>query len=198
MREQQVTEMTDLLDRLVAAMFTNLTNPPFVLFGHSMGAVIAYRLVGRLQRVGGPMPLGLIVSAARPPGSPEPDYMTAGMSDNELLNALIQLDGTSAELLKYPDMIDFVIGRLRLDLTLLESAYCLPADVLDCPLDAFGGRHDEIAGPSFMNHWAALTSREFRIHTFEGGHFYLQSYQTALLGQIRAAATRYLAGGESR
>jgi len=199
MREAQLTDVEELLGLLVTGPFSGWPGrQAFVLFGHSMGALIAYALAQRLGQTGAPLPLGLIVSAARPPGSPEPSRRMAGMSDSELLRELADLEGTPAEVLGNADMTDFVIGRLRADLALLESAERVPPGVLDCPIDAFGGVDDDIAGPGSMQGWSALTSREFRSRTFAGGHFYLHRFRTALLSQVRACALRYLAAPEVR
>jgi surfactin synthase thioesterase subunit len=194
MGEAQLTEANDLLDLLIEVLFDHRSGPPFALFGHSMGAAVAYALAVRLQRAAAPAPLGLIVSGARPPGGPEPSPRMASLSDEDLLSTLTDLDGTPREILSSPEMVEFILNRLRTDLALLESAERTPAEVLDCPIDAFSGTDDEIAGPGIMLGWAAITSREFQSRTFAGGHFYLDHFQTALLSQVRAAVLRYLEG----
>jgi medium-chain acyl-[acyl-carrier-protein] hydrolase len=194
MSEAQLTDIDDLLDLLIEALFDHRPGPPFALFGHSMGATIAYALAVRLKRAAALAPLGLIVSGARPPGSPEPSPMMASLSDEDLLSTLIDLDGTPGEILKSPEMVEFMLQRLRTDLALLESAERTPTEVLDCPIDAFCGTDDEISGPRLMQGWAALTSREFRSRTFSGGHFYLDRFEAASLSQLGEAVIRYLDG----
>src|SRR5438105_14018756 len=56
--EPAIGDMTLLLDRLEAAMAPALDRP-FALFGHSMGAIIAFELVRRLRRRGRRLPSAL-------------------------------------------------------------------------------------------------------------------------------------------
>ena len=192
--EAQLSEADAVLDLLAEVLFEHRSGPPFALFGHSMGGAIAYALAARLQRAAGPAPAGLIVSGVRPPGSPELSPRMMDLSDEDLLSTLTDLEGTPREILDNPEMVEFVLHRLRTDLTLLESVERTPVEVLDCPIDALSGTGDEIASPDVMLGWAAMTSGEFQSHTFTGGHFYLNHFRTALLSQVRAAVLRYLEG----
>ena len=65
--ELPLVHMETLVARLSEAIRPRLDRP-YALFGHSLGAAIAFELAGELARVGAPPPLRLIVSGAAPPG----------------------------------------------------------------------------------------------------------------------------------
>lgn len=46
--------------------------------------------------------------------------------------------------------------------------------LITCPLVCLGGDKDGGAPRSDLEHWASFTTGEFRLRTFEGGHFFLQ------------------------
>ena len=51
---------------------------------------------------------------------------------------------------------------------------------------AFAGRDDSTAQPHDMAAWRDETAGGFALHCFDGGHFFLQSAQEAVLRQLRA------------
>lgn len=61
---------------------------------------------------------------------------------------------------------------------------------LACPIVCLGGAEDEGARRSDLAQWANFTSKEFRLRTFPGGHFFLkeQGQATVLeyLGNVLA------------
>lgn len=59
--------MDDLTTALVSAIAPLLSGPPFAFFGHSMGSIVAYESIKKLQAQGGPLPCMLYVSAMRSP-----------------------------------------------------------------------------------------------------------------------------------
>jgi len=77
--EPSFTHMTELIDALALAMLPFLDRP-FALFGHSLGAVIAFELTRRLRATGANLPVHLLVSGhtapkiedRRPPSTPCP------------------------------------------------------------------------------------------------------------------------------
>ncbi|PSC74686.1 type I polyketide synthase [Micractinium conductrix] len=67
LRELALGNMAMLQRELLAALLPELTARPFALFGHSMGAWVAYQLTQELKRRGGPVPLKVYASANRSP-----------------------------------------------------------------------------------------------------------------------------------
>jgi surfactin synthase thioesterase subunit len=65
LREPRLTSMGDVVAATLAALAPALERRPFALLGHSMGAWVAYAVAQELQRVGGPLPAALYVSANR-------------------------------------------------------------------------------------------------------------------------------------
>ena len=58
---------------LVDALAETLREKPFVVFGHSLGAWMAYEVCVELRKRGGPRPVGLVVSGARAPQLADPE-----------------------------------------------------------------------------------------------------------------------------
>lgn len=65
-KDPKLTDMTSLVDAIIPAILPYLDRP-FVLFGNSMGAWVAYALTQELANRGLPLPLQIFVAANRSP-----------------------------------------------------------------------------------------------------------------------------------
>lgn len=182
--EAPFVDLVDLLAQLTPRIAC-LDDRPLVLFGHSLGARIAYGLAAALQAKGGPAPRGVIVSAGRPP-SVAPHELTGRETDAALRSWLERVGGTPRELLENEDLMQLTLPVLRADLALLSSSARLSAPRLDCDLYAFGGRRDPMLPPEAVAAWRGFTQRRFTCELFEGGHFYLHDQPEPVTARLAA------------
>lgn len=180
LHEPPVESIEDLVASLAPAI-RPLLDGPYALFGHSMGAGIAFELARSLRRAGLRMPRVLIVSGARAPQfrlnwkpGPEP-------SDDDLLEQLRRLEGL-------PDdaSLQLALPLLRADARLYRNYVYEPEQPLDVPLIAYGGAEDPNVGSAHLEAWREQTTAEFTRREFPGGHFYLKTNQAAFLEALRA------------
>jgi surfactin synthase thioesterase subunit len=158
---------------------------PFALFGHSLGAAIAYETALALVRGGGPTPAALLVSGHRAPGLPRTHAPIHHLPDREFLEELRRLNGTPAEVFNDADLLDLVLPQLRADLQMAET-YTASADRprLSCPVLALGAMEDERATSAHLEPWRDVTTGPFRVVMFPGDHFYVNTHRTALLKMV--------------
>jgi medium-chain acyl-[acyl-carrier-protein] hydrolase len=184
--------ITDL-DALVHAIDTALepiADVPVALFGHSFGALLAYELARRMRARGCAIE-HLFVAALHPPDQAAPPPLLHILPDDDLVAMLMELNGTPAELLAHPELIELAIPAIRADLTLGETYRYRPDDgPLDVPISAFGGDADPRAQPSDMTGWARHTRGPFRFQAFSGDHFFIDTQRPAMLTAIVEALGR--------
>jgi len=120
-RESRIREprATDLA-ALVAELDDHLDpfmEPPYLFYGHSMGALVAYHLA-RSRQARGHGPSALLVGACAPP-----DRLAGGRdwSDEELTDRLIEIGGMSATLVDHPAWARAAVSLVRADLRLCAS-----------------------------------------------------------------------------
>jgi medium-chain acyl-[acyl-carrier-protein] hydrolase len=189
--EPPVSSMELLVARLAAGLVGQLDRP-FALFGHSMGALIAFELAGRLRSMGRE-PERLLVSGARAPHLPSRrtrDRHT--LPDREFVSTVRELGGMPPEVLGSPDLLDLVLPALRADFALVETYTHRAGPVLHCPISAFGGVDDDDVAPGDLRAWSRHTTGPSRSHLLPGGHFFVNSSRGALL---RIVATEVDSGG---
>lgn len=167
--------------------------PSYVLFGHSMGSLVAWALARRLVAAGAPAPARLVVSAHRAPHVPDPRGALWKADDERLLAELERLGGTPPEVLAHPELMELVLPVFRADLEAAGRAGTGPPERLPCGVTVMAGRDDATVSPAALEAWrehAAPGDDGFRLRRFDGGHFYLGPEALAFLGEELHRATR--------
>jgi medium-chain acyl-[acyl-carrier-protein] hydrolase len=181
--EPPCAALTALVEQLDHAIRPWLDRP-FALFGHSMGALIAFELARRLRVRGDQAPTRLFVSAHRAPELPARGPRLHRLSDAELMLTLRHLHGTPAEVLANVELMRLLLPTLRADCTLCETYEYAPGERLACSIVALGGSSDPGVAVSELEAWRGHTRGSFELRLFPGDHFYLHAGRAALLDFI--------------
>jgi surfactin synthase thioesterase subunit len=182
--EPPASEMGPLVAALAREMLAS-TSVPYALFGHSMGAFIAFDLAHKLSGLGRP-PSHLFVSAQRGPRLPYERQPIFALPDNEFLAGILaRYDSIPRQVLEQKDLMAVLLRTLRGDFTLTEDYRYRARGRLACPVTAFGGEHDQQIACEQLEAWAAETTGRFRLHLLPGGHFFLHNTREELLSLMR-------------
>lgn len=178
-RESRLREAPEIDVRRIAEVISQ-GNRPFALYGHSFGALLAYEVTRELQRLGRPLPQRLFLGACRPPWLASAEAARLGaLPDEEFVDALIALGGTTWDIRQEPALLAMIIRGLRSDFGWMARYDYQPDPVLPIPVVALAGAEDSLAPAGTMAGWSAVSTGEFTLHTVPGGHFFAQQ-QVAL------------------
>lgn len=179
--EPFASDVGALADTLADVLVPHADRPLF-LFGHSMGASIAYEVTLRLERRNVP-PAGLFVSA-HPPPHRQRDSDLHRQDDEALVQDVRRLAGDAPTLLDEPEVRALFLPMLRADYRLIETyrrdvpvRLATSVDVL-LPVDDGEVTRDEALA------WQDLSLAPLTLHEVRGGHFYLQKEPAALLARL--------------
>lgn len=184
-KEPLVTRMEALVPPLREELRTR-GELPFVIFGHSMGALVAFELTRSLQAAGMPLPGHLFVSASAAPEGAFPRNRLAELDDASLIEALRKLNGIPEEALAAPGLMELMLPVLRADLELADTYRPREEAPLECALTAVGGLEDVSVPREALSGWARLSARPASVRMLRGDHFYLRRSQHDLLALLLA------------
>ena len=170
-RERPIASVRAIVDAVAPAVLAELDRP-YVLFGHSMGALLAFEVARALQARGA-LAAALLLSGRRGPHLPSREADIHAL-DNDAFVAEINRRYASipAELLRHPDVMELLMPVLRADMTAIETHVVAPGEPLTCPVTVFGGDADPFASPSELQAWQQYARLPIRTRLFTGGHFY--------------------------
>jgi surfactin synthase thioesterase subunit len=133
---EDLEELTDLYKQEL-----NLRpDRPFVLFGHSMGGMITFRLAQKLEREG-IFPQAVIISAIQPPHIQR--KKVSHLPDDQFLDHIIQLGGMPAELVENKEVMSFFLPSFRSDYRALEQFELYDLAQIQSPVHVFNGLDDK-------------------------------------------------------
>ncbi len=195
LREAPVTSMADLVANLLPRLLPYLDRP-FAVYGHSMGALVAFELVRALREVGGPMPIHLFAGAA-----PAPDHRAAGdelhrLPDLALLAAVQRRYGSiPPEIAADAELRALLLPALRADLTILETYTFAAGAPLACPISTFGGTDDPTVLPAELEAWRSHSTGRFVCRMVPGDHLFVRSARPFLISSIARDLAPWLTAG---
>lgn len=193
-------DMTGLAEQLSDEICGELSGP-YALFGHSLGALLAFELAHALRERNGPAPVALFASGTAAPSRRENSGLSGEKSDAELIEQLRCFKGTPEEVIANDELMRLALPVLRADFRMCGRYRYHRRPRLDCPVHVLGGR-DDAATVDQLLAWRDESAPGFSLSLFDGGHFFIHEQQAAVLGLLRdrlraAAPLRYAAAGRS-
>ncbi|WP_167227321.1 thioesterase II family protein [Massilia rubra] len=181
------------LPRLVADLarvIAQQSDLPFAIFGHSMGALLAFELTRYLVSHKMALPEHLFLSGCAAPGHRTPGRNVSRLADEELIATLASYNGTPPELLANRELMELVLPTIRADFALVEGYLYVPGPILSTPVSVFGGMRDEHVNAVKAQAWHEHTSGKFELTWFPGDHFFIQQDSTAVIEKTSASLRR--------
>lgn len=167
----------------------------FAIFGHSMGALLAYGVVQRLRSLGRPLPLALFASGSSAPSQRDPDRLPDTHDDDALIADLRKQGGTPEEVFASAELMRITLDTLGADYRVCRSFEYVSADMpLPMPLHVFAGRQDDIDAAR-VEAWSAHAGGAFSLDWFDGGHFFIRQHEAAVLAALARRLGLSMAGG---
>ncbi|MDA0638781.1 alpha/beta fold hydrolase, partial [Nonomuraea sp. MCN248] len=185
-RENRITEPPAFTIGEIADEIEPATGEPYALYGHSMGARLAFEVARELRRRGLPPPARLYVGGGHPPHRKVPLAATADLPDETFIDQLVRRAGALPELKHEPELRELLLPVLRADFAWIKRYRYEPEPPLDTPIVAFTGLDDgEVAVPDLLG-WARHTTAGFRLRTLVGGHLFVKDRPADVAALIAA------------
>lgn len=187
-REPGLETVDDLADQIFPVLQRNVADD-FALFGHSLGATLAFELARRFHAA------GMIPRVTFVSGRPAPSRHRFGCtvhlaSAAGIVAEVRSLSGTDDQILDDPEVLAMALPALRSDYKAAETYDYRPGPALPSPIHAMIGDADPMVTEDEARAWADHTTAPFTLDVYRGGHFYLAEHG----GQIMRTIADRLSG----
>lgn len=192
MQEDSASHIYDIVN-LVAKEISRLDGcRPVIIFGHSMGAVVAFELARMLDVLGHSIK-GLILAASRAPHDLNNCVMEWHLlPDEDLINRLKELGGTPDEVWQETELHQLILPVVRSDFKIL-SLYRPDAESIRSSLGVdvqiLGGSDDPIVSHSNLQRWAEILDDNVDVSVFCGNHFFIFEHADKIIELIKRKIT---------
>lgn len=190
--ETPIAAMDVLADRLAEILRADDDGLELTLFGHSLGAVLAFELARRLE-AHGRAPARIFVSGRRGP-STHRDEAIHRLDDAGILDELRKMDGTASILLGDEELMRAALPSLRADYTAVERYSCPPEAAVGSPITALTGDKDPKTTLDEAREWERHTTGGFDLQVYPGGHFFLADHAAQINELLRQHFAKQAAG----
>lgn len=187
-REPAMPTIAALADGVFNAL--GMPDRPTILFGHSMGAVVAFETTVRMERAGATGLLGMIASGRRGPAVlKHEDVHLRG--DAGLIAEIRALSGTHADIFDNKEIVQMILPALRADYRAVETYRMSVGTRIRTPVSILIGDSDPRVSVADAQAWSDITDGGSQLRVFPGGHFYLDQQHEQVATAIRESADEF-------
>lgn len=161
----------------------DLNDKPLVLFGHSLGGILAFNVALELEKRNCP-PQKVFISACLPPHEIKQRSPIYDLSEKKFISVVKSYGGLPKAITENRDMLNLLLPRLRADFKLFETSTCLENSLIQTPICVFSAKKDSIAPSKKIIGWNNYTQGECISKVFHGDHFYYQTNTRELVTEI--------------
>jgi external thioesterase TEII len=169
----------------IAHQIRRKTRTEYALFGHSMGALLAYLVASDSHKLDIKHPIGLILTGHKGPSIPTQRLVPRHQySSAEIIKELKELGGTPAGVLENEEILEFYLPILKADFKALENYRYDTKPPLSIPLYIGIGDQEKFL-PEDIYAWQRESELPITMEKFTGTHFFIFEQKNKVADFIR-------------
>jgi surfactin synthase thioesterase subunit len=184
--ESLLTSVEQMAEQLVHAI-PPMLNRPYLIYGHSLGAVVGFELLHALKANHLPLPQRYFGAARRAPQAPPRLAPTHEYPLERFKAELKSLNGTPDAVLENPNLMELIVPILRTEMKAAYVYHREPEARLECEVSVFGGARDERVLPEELMGWQDHFAKQMDLRIFDGGHFFMEDNKHLVVNAICAS-----------
>lgn len=184
--ENQYETLHSAVDDIYHYILNTLNNHcSYGIFGHSMGALLAYEVYYKMKQHNRQLPDHMFLSGRKPPHFND-DEILHKLSQDDFIEKIRQSDGTPNEFFEHEELLSIFIPILREDYRILEEyQYTEKKYKMHSDITVFYGKNDKMTKEE-MQEWKQHTDGEMELLAYDGGHFFIHEYEKPIYSVIKS------------
>ena len=171
-KEPLISEFPQMLEDIISSM--NVSNDDeYILFGHSMGGLLAWMLAHEMKRRGLKEPERIIISGCEPPDTINTRLFHKYTDYDEVVEYVRHFNRFSEKRIKSEVFVKFFFPIIQNDFRLVSSYQYKETEALDIPMDVIYSKDDSIMRCDTMEGWKKFSS-DVEFYVVEGDHFFIE------------------------
>ncbi|NFF81609.1 thioesterase [Clostridium botulinum] len=165
----------------------------YAIFGHSMGALITYEAVQKLEMKGIHYPKHIFISARKAPHLKDPNRKVYMLPDDEFIEELSKIGDLNMGFVKEPKLFKNFLPIIRSDYKMIEEyIFQEPIKKYKCNISIIYALDDSEAPKEEVLEWKKYKGKDLECYEFNGGHFYLFSNREILPNILNNTLYQYM------
>ena len=163
----------------------------YMFFGHSLGALLAFKLALKIKENDLPMPEHIFFSGRYSPNTYKSnEKILHTLSNEDFKMEILEMGGTSTEIFEHPELTNLFLPILRNDIKIAETYGFVDNSLsIDCDFSILTGKEENYSIEQIEG-WRKLTSQNCSFYQFEGGHFFINEERAKIVGLINDTAAK--------
>ncbi len=188
-REALVNDMDALIEDVFLQLKESDTESPYVIYGHSMGAVVGYLMMKKVLENQLSLPLALFFTGAAALSTLQKEPVRHQMSKEEFIEDIMRLGGSPDEILLNRAFMEFYEPILRADFEAIEKYAYQKTLPCNTPMYVITGSEENIT-PQQAILWQEETTADFEFTQLPGKHFFIFDHAQTLIAYIQNKVDR--------
>lgn len=183
LREPCMNEMDEILVKLEPEI-ERVLDLPFVFFGHSLGALVAFEVLRRLEARGQHRAELFFASGGLAPHTCTVRDEPLRLTSEEILEDLRRISSAHRALLDDPEVLSLMLPMLQADFEMYANYRYRENAPIHTPIVAIRGAADTYITQDSQLEWERHTAARFAFHTIPGSHLFMLDSPEALLSLV--------------
>jgi len=180
MAEEPINDMHKLVDELYLNI-QDFLDEPFAFFGHSLGGLIAFALLAKIEKERGKTAKVIFASASKAPHIYAQNKIL-DYSDEHLTKKIKDYGNTPDYVLESPELMEMILPTIRADYQVLDSYDTCQAEPLKSKLVIFNCEDD--VKKEISLEWKKCYQNECIYRSFEEGHFFINAQREKTITEV--------------
>ncbi len=181
--EESLLEDIELhADDIFNQILPYITNAPYAIFGHSMGAILSFLILERLVRKGVAMPSHVFFSGCSGPSVYRINDIYL-LPKKNFFEQVEKIGGSISSIFSNDELLNYIEPILRADLKALYHFKYNHHHKFDVPATVLIGSSEGITDKNALA-WQKEIKYPVKLKKFEGGHFFIFDHSHEIVRMI--------------